>query len=74
MATELHAQSADYVRCPYCKKIYGTMVGKQPKGGKMEHRVQKWTLPGFPAGTPTISVTYHISNGIQTEEHPNPGR
>ena len=45
-----------------------------PKGGTMNHRVEGWTLPGFPAGTPTISVRYNIKAGIQTEEHPNPGR
>ena len=70
----LMSQSADFVRCPYCKKIYGKMVGKQPKGGKMEHRVEKWTLPSFPAGTKTISFRYVFKDGIQGDEHPNPGR
>ena len=50
------------------------MVGKQPKGGKMENRVERWTLPGFPTGTPTISIKYSIKDGIQGDEHPNPGR
>ena len=71
---QLMAQSPDFIRCPYCKKIYGTMIGKQPKGAKMEHRVEKWTLPGFPAGTSTISLRYSIKDGIQGDEHPNPGR
>ena len=71
---QLMAQSSDYIRCPYCKKIYGTMVGKQPKGGRMEHRVEGWTLPGFPAGTFTISIRYSFTGGKQGDEHPNPGR
>ncbi len=71
---ELTAKFSDHIRCPYCKMIYGEIVGTQPKNGNMK----TWTdnniaLPGFPAGTKTIVVQYSFKNGVQGPEHPNPG-
>ncbi|CAK8679806.1 unnamed protein product [Clavelina lepadiformis] len=57
--------------CPYCKTIYGVKEGNQPPG-TMRHRVIPQNIPGFRCGT--IQITYHISPGIQTDEHPNPGQ
>ncbi|XP_017306398.1 E3 ubiquitin-protein ligase DTX3L isoform X3 [Ictalurus punctatus] len=59
--------------CPLCKKIFGILKGNQPKG-KMEVQHHKHTdLPGFPR-CGTIIISYHIPDGTQTSEHPNPGK
>jgi hypothetical protein len=67
-------KSNDFVRCPICKKIYGTMVGTQPKGGKMKDRIEHFTLPSFPIGTNTIAICYEFHRGTQGLEHPHPGQ
>ncbi|KAI5093205.1 E3 ubiquitin-protein ligase DTX3L isoform X4 [Silurus meridionalis] len=58
--------------CPLCKKIFGTLKGNQPQGTMT---VQKgfFSLPGFPH-CHTIQIDYSIPGGIQTDEHPNPGK
>nr|CAB3240092.1 Deltex protein [Phallusia mammillata] len=57
--------------CPYCKKIYGEKTGIQPPG-QMTDRIINQRLPGF--NCRTISITYSIHNGVQTQGHPNPGQ
>ncbi|XP_067656382.1 uncharacterized protein [Haliotis asinina] len=59
--------------CPNCGAIYGPVSGNMPDG-KMYVRVNSYShLPGHPSDG-TISITYSIPNGIQKEEHPNPGK
>ena len=55
--------------CPICQ----TPFGNQPARGRMTHQVIKSSLPGH-RGNPTIKITYHIPSGIQTHDHPNPGK
>ncbi|XP_053083244.1 E3 ubiquitin-protein ligase DTX3L isoform X2 [Pangasianodon hypophthalmus] len=59
--------------CPLCKKIFGTLKGNQPDGTMhVQHRKHR-NLAGFPP-CGTIEINYIIPDGIQTNEHPNPGK
>ncbi|XP_065104400.1 E3 ubiquitin-protein ligase DTX1 [Paramisgurnus dabryanus] len=60
------------LQCPTCKAIYGEKTGTQPPG-KMEYHVIPHSLPGY-SETKTIRIVYDIPAGIQTSEHPNPGK
>lgn len=60
------------LQCPTCKTIYGEKTGTQPPG-KMEYHVIPHCLPGYP-DSKTIRIVYDIPAGIQTNEHPNPGK
>ncbi|KAL0979487.1 hypothetical protein UPYG_G00185750 [Umbra pygmaea] len=60
------------LQCPTCKAIYGEKTGTQPPG-KMEYHVIPHCLPGYPEAK-TIRIVYDIPAGIQTTEHPNPGK
>ncbi|XP_017558341.1 E3 ubiquitin-protein ligase DTX1 [Pygocentrus nattereri] len=60
------------LQCPTCKAIYGEKTGTQPPG-KMEYHVIPHSLPGSPESK-TIRIVYDIPAGIQTTEHPNPGK
>ncbi|XP_026072838.1 E3 ubiquitin-protein ligase DTX1 [Carassius auratus] len=60
------------LQCPTCKAIYGEKTGTQPPG-KMEYHVIPHSLPGY-SDTKTIRIVYDIPSGIQTTEHPNPGK
>ncbi|XP_017272581.1 E3 ubiquitin-protein ligase DTX1 isoform X3 [Kryptolebias marmoratus] len=60
------------LQCPTCKTIYGEKTGTQPPG-KMEYHVIPHSLPGYPDAK-TIRIVYDIPAGIQTNEHPNPGK
>ncbi|RVE72727.1 hypothetical protein OJAV_G00041050 [Oryzias javanicus] len=57
--------------CPICRKVFGIIQGDQPDGS------MTWTksyvqLPGF-SHCGTITITYSIPSGRQTEKHPKPG-
>ncbi|XP_071089099.1 uncharacterized protein [Haliotis cracherodii] len=59
--------------CPNCGAIYGPVSGTMPEG-EMRVSVNDYNpLKGHPYDG-TICITYNIPNGIQTEEHPNPGK
>ncbi|KAM6954596.1 E3 ubiquitin-protein ligase DTX1 [Aplochiton taeniatus] len=60
------------LQCPTCKAIYGEKTGTQPPG-KMEYHVIPHCLPGYPEAR-TIRIVYDIPAGIQTTEHPSPGK
>uniref|UniRef100_A0A4W5PG57 E3 ubiquitin-protein ligase n=1 Tax=Hucho hucho TaxID=62062 RepID=A0A4W5PG57_9TELE len=60
------------LQCPTCKAIYGEKTGTQPPG-KMEYHVIPHCLPGYPEAK-TIRIVYDIPAGLQTTEHPNPGK
>ncbi|XP_005345151.1 E3 ubiquitin-protein ligase DTX3L [Microtus ochrogaster] len=58
--------------CPLCQTSYGIQKGNQPKG-TMTFSTSRRSLPGY-ADCGTIVIQYIIESGIQTDEHPNPGK
>ncbi|XP_041635317.1 E3 ubiquitin-protein ligase DTX3L-like isoform X2 [Cheilinus undulatus] len=58
--------------CPVCKNVFGKVEGNQPDG-EMTWRSTGPSLPGF-SNCGTITITYNIPSGRQTEKHPNPGQ
>ncbi|NXN76393.1 DTX3L ligase, partial [Himantopus himantopus] len=58
--------------CPVCGTVYGLVEGDQPEG-KMSTRTMSSSLPGYPS-CGTIEITYSMHGGIQTSNHPNPGK
>ncbi|NXN45152.1 DTX3L ligase, partial [Rhinoptilus africanus] len=58
--------------CPVCNTVYGLMEGNQPEG-TMSVRTMSSSLPGYP-NCGTIEITYSMRGGIQTSNHPNPGK
>ncbi|KGL95140.1 E3 ubiquitin-protein ligase DTX3L, partial [Charadrius vociferus] len=58
--------------CPVCNTVYGLMEGDQPEG-TMSTRTMSSALPGYPS-CGTIEITYNMRGGIQTNNHPNPGK
>ncbi|KAM6396773.1 E3 ubiquitin-protein ligase DTX3L-like [Pluvialis apricaria] len=58
--------------CPVCNTVYGLMEGDQPEG-TMSTRTTSSSLPGYPS-CGTIEITYSMRGGIQTSNHPNPGK
>ncbi|XP_037339601.2 E3 ubiquitin-protein ligase DTX3L [Pungitius pungitius] len=59
--------------CPTCGRLYGTLTGTQPEGGKMKVTKTSSSLPGNEKHG-TITIRYCIPSGIQKEEHPSPGQ
>lgn len=59
--------------CPICGTLYGKIVGNMPRGTMTHHTDPYSQLPGY-EGHGTIMIEYNFPNGIQTEEHPHPGR
>ncbi|NXY72099.1 DTX3L ligase, partial [Glareola pratincola] len=58
--------------CPVCNTVYGLMEGNQPEG-TMSVRTMYSSLSGYPS-CGTIEITYSMRGGIQTSNHPNPGK
>ncbi|XP_075821198.1 E3 ubiquitin-protein ligase DTX3L isoform X2 [Microtus pennsylvanicus] len=58
--------------CPLCQTSYGIQKGNQPKG-TMTSTTSRQSLPGY-ADCGSIVIQYIIESGIQTDEHPNPGK
>ncbi|XP_038202199.1 E3 ubiquitin-protein ligase DTX3L [Arvicola amphibius] len=58
--------------CPLCQTSYGIQKGNQPKG-TMTYTTSRQSLPGY-ADCGSIVIQYIIESGIQTDEHPNPGK
>ncbi|XP_037936532.1 protein deltex-like [Teleopsis dalmanni] len=61
-----------FIECPVCGIVYGEKVGNQPIG-TMSWTILSKSLPGH-EGQNTIQIVYDIVSGVQTEEHPHPGR
>ncbi|XP_060063936.1 uncharacterized protein LOC132544368 [Ylistrum balloti] len=59
--------------CPTCGAIYGVIIGNQPRNGKMNTEVRKGSLPGFEGDKQFIYILYSFPDGIQENDHPNPG-
>ncbi|XP_067995160.1 E3 ubiquitin-protein ligase DTX3L [Melanerpes formicivorus] len=58
--------------CPLCQTVYGLVEGNQPKGSMSSTTIPA-SLPGYPYYG-TIVITYVMQGGIQTINHPNPGK
>ncbi|XP_036595752.1 E3 ubiquitin-protein ligase DTX3L-like [Trichosurus vulpecula] len=58
--------------CPVCKTSYGIVKGNQPDG-TMTTSYRTSSLPGYNS-CGTIVIHYDMWGGIQTEDHPNPGK
>uniref|UniRef100_A0A8C9FB40 E3 ubiquitin-protein ligase n=1 Tax=Pavo cristatus TaxID=9049 RepID=A0A8C9FB40_PAVCR len=58
--------------CPVCNTVYGLVQGDQPEG-RMHFKRSSAPLPGYP-GCGTIEIEYVMESGIQTQNHPNPGK
>ncbi|XP_004392002.1 PREDICTED: E3 ubiquitin-protein ligase DTX3L [Odobenus rosmarus divergens] len=58
--------------CPVCQTSYGIQKGNQPEG-TMTVTVLRDALPGYES-CGSIVIEYNMKGGIQTEEHPNPGK
>ncbi|NXY50396.1 DTX3L ligase, partial [Ceuthmochares aereus] len=58
--------------CPVCNTVYGSIKGDQPEG-TMSTRTIPTVLPGYPH-CGTIMITYNMCAGIQTSNHPDPGK
>ncbi|KAB1283761.1 E3 ubiquitin-protein ligase DTX3L [Camelus dromedarius] len=58
--------------CPVCQTSYGIQKGNQPDGN-MSFSYLKDSLPGYES-CGSIKIIYTIKGGIQTKEHPNPGK
>ncbi|KAH8944747.1 hypothetical protein BDL97_12G000600 [Sphagnum fallax] len=65
--------------CPECSTSYGLIIGTQPPGTMTVQYILAGTpeagrgLEGFP-DTDIIRISYNFPNGIQSAEHPNPGK
>ncbi|NXG68998.1 DTX3L ligase, partial [Baryphthengus martii] len=58
--------------CPVCNTVYGLVRGDQPEGTMATRKVSA-ALPGYP-DCGTIVIEYDMRSGIQTKNHPNPGK
>ncbi|XP_061181363.1 uncharacterized protein LOC133189938 [Saccostrea echinata] len=58
--------------CPICNTVYGEVKGNMPPG-IMSYFTSKGHLPGH-EDVEAIVIEYDIPDGVQTEEHPNPGK
>ncbi|EPQ13403.1 E3 ubiquitin-protein ligase DTX3L, partial [Myotis brandtii] len=58
--------------CPVCQTVYGVQKGNQPEGTMSVNYVRD-SLPGYETYG-SIVINYNMRGGIQTEEHPNPGK
>ncbi|XP_036596253.1 E3 ubiquitin-protein ligase DTX3L-like [Trichosurus vulpecula] len=58
--------------CPVCQTSYGIVKGNQPDG-TMTTSYRTSSLPGYNS-CGTIVIHYDMRGGIQTDDHPNPGK
>lgn len=58
--------------CPVCQTSYGIQKGNQPEGTMNVIYITD-SLPGYER-CGSIVINYNMKEGIQTEEHPNPGK
>ncbi|XP_031625585.1 protein deltex, partial [Contarinia nasturtii] len=61
-----------YIECPVCGIVYGEKYGNQPQGTMTWSIIPK-QVAGH-EGQNTIQIVYNIASGVQTEQHPHPGR
>ncbi|XP_062595927.1 uncharacterized protein LOC134257309 [Saccostrea cucullata] len=58
--------------CPVCNTVYGEITGNMPPG-IMSYYTSTGHLPGHD-DVGVIVIEYDIPDGVQTEEHPHPGK
>ncbi|ELV13647.1 E3 ubiquitin-protein ligase DTX3L [Tupaia chinensis] len=58
--------------CPMCQTVYGVQKGNQPEGNMITSTTRS-SLPGYES-CGTIVIRYDMKGGVQTQEHPNPGK
>uniref|UniRef100_H2ZBN7 E3 ubiquitin-protein ligase n=1 Tax=Ciona savignyi TaxID=51511 RepID=H2ZBN7_CIOSA len=58
--------------CPICGYIVGVPKADILEGATMTHSYLDDALPGY-EGYDTIKIKYHVPDGIQGPNHPNPG-
>ncbi|XP_014635383.1 PREDICTED: E3 ubiquitin-protein ligase DTX3L-like [Ceratotherium simum simum] len=58
--------------CPVCQTPYSIQRGNQPEG-TMDVTVMRESLPGYES-CGSIVIDYIMEGGVQTKEHPNPGK
>ncbi|XP_050773001.1 E3 ubiquitin-protein ligase DTX3L [Gopherus flavomarginatus] len=58
--------------CPVCNTVYGLIQGNQPEGTMSVSKFFS-PIPGYPQ-CGTIKIDYFMQGGIQTKNHPNPGK
>ncbi|XP_069140600.1 uncharacterized protein [Argopecten irradians] len=59
--------------CPTCGAIHGVITGNQPRDGRMEINIKNGPLPGFDGDNKHFYIRYSFPDGIQENDHPNPG-
>lgn len=59
--------------CPICNMVYGAVHGTMPPGIMSYWTREGTLLPGH-RNEGVIVIEYDIPDGIQTEEHPHPGK
>ena len=60
------------ISCPNCNQLYEKITGTQPPG-KMIFSFTQDVLPGH-EDVGCIEIFFQFKDGIQTQEHPNPGK
>ena len=68
-----HQSYQSYLQCSICQVIYGQKTGNMPANGQMLWIKQSASLPGH-SDCGLIVIKYNMFNGIQDENHPNPGK
>jgi len=68
-----HQPCQMYVQCPNCQVIHGQKTGNMPANAQMMWIKQGVSLPGY-SDCGLIVIKYHLTDGIQDETHPNPGK
>uniref|UniRef100_A0A8D0CBB0 E3 ubiquitin-protein ligase n=1 Tax=Salvator merianae TaxID=96440 RepID=A0A8D0CBB0_SALMN len=58
--------------CPLCNVSYGKVEGNQPPGSMHVKKIS-YPLPGYER-CGAIEIYYNIPSGMQTKQHPNPGK
>eukprot|EP01097_Dermamoeba_algensis_P005654 TRINITY_DN3588_c0_g1_i1.p1 TRINITY_DN3588_c0_g1~~TRINITY_DN3588_c0_g1_i1.p1 ORF type:complete len:320 (-),score=54.28 TRINITY_DN3588_c0_g1_i1:82-1041(-) len=63
------------IKCPLCSHIYGIQTGNQPDGQMKVCKLPVGSLPleGY-ENVGTIQISYEFPDGLQTNQHPFPGK
>ncbi|XP_041360604.1 uncharacterized protein LOC121376883 isoform X2 [Gigantopelta aegis] len=59
--------------CPTCNMVYGILIGDMPSGTMRNKVIPGMSCPGY-EGHGVIIINYYFQDGIQTDQHPNPGK
>ncbi|CAH1268224.1 DTX3L [Branchiostoma lanceolatum] len=59
--------------CPVCSAVVGKLMGNQPEGKMKVSYNRQFRLGGYKS-TGVIVIDYIFKDGIQGQEHPNPGK